>query len=185
MVQQNCQEETTHSENPLKGGTCKERRPQWRTSRRTGRVSTDRNRRWCWSSERLLVDPRWLHWSSSHWTSSSTLCAERRNIPCSTEIHRRDQSYTYEFGCQAREAHRWLLEYRWVSRPVWSLDRFHTIYSIGRKNSRRIYVVRRETDKTAGNIQARSSMARALEINGKARQAEGEAKVVTWKTSTR
>ena len=36
-----------------------------------------------------------------------------------------------------------------------------------------------ETDKKAANIQARSSMARAVEVNGKARQAEGEAKVVT------
>ena len=35
-----------------------------------------------------------------------------------------------------------------------------------------------ETDKTASDIQARSSMARALEINGKERQAEGEAKMV-------
>ena len=35
-----------------------------------------------------------------------------------------------------------------------------------------------ETDKKAANIQARSSVARALEINGKARQAEGEAEVV-------
>ena len=35
-----------------------------------------------------------------------------------------------------------------------------------------------ETDKKAVNIQAISSMARTLEINGKARQAEGEAKVV-------
>ena len=35
-----------------------------------------------------------------------------------------------------------------------------------------------ETDKTAINIQARSFMARALEVNGKARQAQGEAKVV-------
>ena len=53
------------------------------------------------------------------------------------------------------------------------------IHSIGRETSRRIYVVRGETDKKAANIQARSSMARALEINGKACQAEGEVKVVT------
>ena len=45
----------------------------------------------------------------------------------------------YEFGCQARETHRWLLEYRWVSRLVRSLDRFHTIYSIGRKTSKTDY----------------------------------------------
>ena len=47
-----------------------------------------------------------------------------------------------------------------------------------KKNSRRMYVVRGETDEKTAYIQARSSMARALEINGKARQAEGEAKVV-------
>ena len=49
---------------------------------------------------------------------------------------------THEFGCQAREAHRRLLECRWVSRVVRSLDRFHTIYSIGRKMTD--YVVRGE-----------------------------------------
>ena len=59
-----------------------------------------------------------------------------------------------------------------------SLDRFHTIYSNGRKSSRRIHVVREETDEKTASTQARSSVARALEVNGKARQAEGEAKVV-------
>ena len=39
---------------------CKERRFQWRTSRRTGRVSTNRIYRWRWSPYRLLVDPSWL-----------------------------------------------------------------------------------------------------------------------------
>ena len=52
------------------------------------------------------------------------------------------------------------------------------IYSIGRKTSRRKNVVRGEINEKTAYIQARSSMARALEINGKARQAEGEAKVV-------
>ena len=46
------------------------------------------------------------------------------------------------------------------------------------KTSRRIYVVRGETDKTAGNIQARSLMAKALDKVGKKCQADGEAKVV-------
>ena len=39
-------------------------------------------------------------------------------------------------------------------------------------------VVRGEIDEKTAYIQARSSMARALEVNGKARQAEGEAKMV-------
>ena len=44
---------------------------------------------------------------------------------------------------------------------------------------RRICVVRVEIDEKTAYIQARSFMARTLEDNGKARQAEGEAKVVT------
>ena len=40
------------------------------------------------------------------------------------------------------------------------------------------YVVQGETDKTAGNIQARSFMARALDEIGKKYQAEGEAQMV-------
>ena len=48
----------------------------------------------------------------------------------------------------------------------------------GRKTSRRIYVVRGEINAKTAYIQARSSMARALEVNGKACQAEREAKVV-------
>ena len=39
-------------------------------------------------------------------------------------------------------------------------------------------MVRVEIDEETAYIQARSSMARAQEINGKARQAEGETKVV-------
>ena len=52
---------------------------------------------------------------------------------------------------------------------------FTQIYSIGRKSSRRIYVTWEEVNEKTADIQARSSMARALEINGKAHQAEGEA----------
>ena len=141
--------------------------------------------RMLWSDKWLLVHVRNLQKTPSRWTKSQTLLAERRIIPYSTEVHWRIQNYTYEFGCQAREAHRWLLEYWWLSKLVWSLDRFHTIHSIGRKSSRRIYVVRWEIDEKTTDIQARSSLARTLRENGKECQAEGEAKVVTWKTSTR
>ena len=41
-----------------------------------------------------------------------------------------------------------------------------------------IYVVQVKIDDKTANMQARSFMVRTLEINGKARQAEGEAKVV-------
>ena len=55
---------------------------------------------------------------------------------------------------------------------------FHPVYSFRRETSRRIYVVREETDKKAANIQARSFMARTLDEIGKKCTAEGEAKVV-------
>ena len=42
-------------------------------------------------------------------------------------------------------------------------------------------MVRGEINEKTADIQARSSMARALEINGKAREAEGKAKVVRRK----
>ena len=81
----------------------------------------------------------------------------------------------------SRTTHTNLDEYRWIKRFVRSMDRFHSVYSIWRKTSRRIYVVAGEiNDKTAG-IQARSFMARTLGENVKECQAEGEAKVVTWK----
>ena len=47
------------------------------------------------------------------------------------------------------------------------------------KTSGRIYVVWEEINEKTAYIQARSSMARALEVNGKECQAEGEAKMVT------
>ena len=131
-----------------------------------------------WSDKWLLVHVRKLHISPSRWTQSQTLLAERRIIHYSTEVHWRVQNYTYELGCHARKPHRRLLEYRWIKRFVWFLDMLHSVFSIRRETSRRIYVVRVETDKKAANIQARSFMARALEVNGKARQAEGKAKVV-------
>ena len=51
-------------------------------------------------------------------------------------------------------------------------------YFIGRKTSKRIYVVRVEINEKTADIQARSFMARTLGENGKECQAEGEAKVV-------
>ena len=71
-----------------------------------------------------------------------------------------------------------IIEHRWITRLVSFLDRLHSIYSIGRETSKRTYVVRVGLNKKTAYIKARSSMARTLEVNGKARQAEGEAKVV-------
>ena len=86
-----------------------------------------------WSDKWFLVHVRKLHVPPSRWTWSQTLLSEKRIIPYSTEIHWCIENYSYEFGCQARETHRWLLEYRWIKRLVWSMDRFHSVYSFGRK----------------------------------------------------
>ena len=86
-----------------------------------------------WSNKWFCIHVRKLHGPPSRWTQSQTSLAERRIIPYSTEIHWHYQNYSYEFGCPARATHRWLLEYRWVKRFVWFMDRFHSIYSIGRK----------------------------------------------------
>ena len=134
-----------------------------------------------WSYARFLVHVGQLHIPPSRWTQSQTLLAERRIIPFSSQVYWRNQNYSYEFGCSAREAHWWILEHWWLSRLVRSLDRFHTIYSTRWKSSWRIYLVRVEINEETAYIQARSSMARTLEVNGKARQAEGEAKVVWGK----
>ena len=106
---------------------------------------------------------------------SQNVLAERRIIPYSTrrqknrstEIHWRHHNYTHKLGRNAKTPHWRLLEYRWFKRFVWFLHRFHPVYSIGRETTRRIYVVREETDKTGGNIQARSSVAPTLEKVGK------------------
>ena len=78
---------------------------QRRPSRRTGMVSTDRNKTWRWSPKRRLVDTGWLHLSPSQWPSSSTPYAERRNIPCSTEIHGCYEVNKYSSGRSTRETH--------------------------------------------------------------------------------
>ena len=67
---------------------------------------------------------------------------------------------------------------RRISLEEQKAQRFHTIYSTRRKSSRRIYVVQGEIDEKTAYIQARSSVARALEVNGKECQAEGKAKMV-------
>ena len=55
------------------------------------------------SSQRLLVYSRRFQLSSSYWTESSVICAERRIISYSTELHWCSQSYIHNSGCVAQE----------------------------------------------------------------------------------
>ena len=55
------------------------------------------------------------------------------------------------------------------------VDKFHSIYSVGRKTSKRIYVVRGKINEETAYIQARSFMARTLGKMGKnAKRKEGQ-----------
>ena len=139
-------------------------------SGRIRRVSTSTTSRLIsgcrWSNKWLLVHVGKLHIPPSRWTQSQTFLGERRIIPYSTEVPWRIQNCSYVFGCQARETHRWLLEYRWIERFVRSTDRFHSIYPIGRKTSKRKNAVGLEINEKTAYIQARSLMARTLGENG-------------------
>ena len=157
----------------LDSGTSNSRRRSkifsWRI-RRVSSITTSRLTSGCrWSDKWLLVHVRKLHMPPSHWAQSQTLLAERRIILFFTEIHWRLQNYAGKLGCYAWAPHRWLLEYRWIMRFVWFLDRFHPAYSIKWETSRRIFFSEGETDKTASDIQARSLMAGTLERNVKER----------------
>ena len=133
---QNCWRRSRTENIHLGTASTKSRREYCWLSWRIRRISstTSRLTSGCrWNNKRLLVHVKKLQIPPSRWTQSRTSLAERRIIPYSTEIHWRLENYTYEFGCQTRTPHRRLMEYRWLSRLVWSLDRFHTVYSIGRK----------------------------------------------------
>ena len=105
------------------------------TQRRDHRI-----KRWRWSLERLLVDSRWHHLSSSYGTSSSTLCATRRSIPYSTEVHWRDKVCSHWSGRHARKENRWLLECRFEQNFVRFVERNHEVCSIERRKSQGIYI---------------------------------------------
>ena len=172
--------ENIHLDTGTSKSRIKSRRFSWRIRRVSSTISwlTSGCR---WSDKWFLVHVRKLHLPPSRRTQSQTLFAERRIIiPCSTErclppgcalknrTVRAGRSPKNTSG-QARTPHRWLLEYRWIKRFVWFLDTFHSVYSIGRETSRRMYVVRVETDKKAANIQARLLMARNLNKIGKSK----------------
>ena len=125
--------ENIHLDTGSPNSTRRSERFSWRI-RRVSKSTTSRLTSGCrWSDKWVLVHVRKLQKPPSRWTQSQTSLADRRIIPCSTEIHWRLQNYTHELGCYARKPHRWLLENRWIKRFVWFLDRFHSVYSIRRK----------------------------------------------------
>ena len=129
----------------------------------------------------ILQEKEIIHYSITIWFTDLTCAAtgsdgaqdqDRKSVSCvlammGTHCCAYEVQHKNEFGCYARTPHRWLLEYWWIKRLVWFLDRCHSVYSMWRETSRRIYVVWWETDKTASDIQTRSYLANALDEIGK------------------
>ena len=80
---------TVRKRTHCKAGTDREERgSQWRTSRRIGKVSTDRTTRWRWCLCRPITVN--LEFNSTCW---------RKKHPCSTEIHWFYKACSYWSGC--------------------------------------------------------------------------------------
>ena len=92
--------------------------------------------------EMILVHFRNLHVPPSRWIQFQTLLSEREESFPIPLKYIDVQNYADKLGCYARKPHWWLLEYRWIKRFVWFLDRFHPVYSIKWETFRRIYMVR-------------------------------------------
>ena len=117
-------------------------RSQWRTSKRTGRVSTGRNSRWRCSPCRRLVDPSWLHFIviTMNLEFNSTC---RRKKPFSIPLKYMDVTkvYSYRSGCVTRQEDRRLPERRFERETfVRFLERFHEVHSIERNTSQGIFL---------------------------------------------
>ena len=186
MVQQNCQEETTNSRNPLQhGANHKERELQWRFPWRSGRVWADRSKRWRWSLKRFLVCSRWLHFPSSYWTESSIKCVERRNISYSTETYWCHEVNMYRSGRGTRKTYWccWIVDVNKSLSDSWT--GFTKFFHFERKASKRIHVVRWETDNNSNNCSTRSYLARSLDKNWESRSKKRKTRMGIWDNETR
>ena len=177
MVRKRLRIPSTHSK---AGATCEERSSQWRTSRLTGRVSTDRINRWRWSPCRLLVHPRRLTFIYRHHNEPRVQLnvpkEETFLIPLKYIDVTRSAHTDLDVLQEKRTDDYWNVDgSRDLSDPWTGFTQFTLLEE--KPPDGYMWSGWRLTRKTA-YIQARSFMARTLEVNGKARQAEGEAKVV-------
>ena len=65
------------------------------------------------------------------------------------------------------------------------MDRLHKVYAIKRDSSKRIHVIRKETDKNSNDMTSRSHMAWRLDENWKSRSKKREARMGNRETTTR
>ena len=173
----------------LDKGQRRTRRSAWKPSRRVRRLSstntTRLNARWRWSPKWFLVEHGELHLPSSCWTQSQTPCVERRDSPNSTAICWRFEGYKYGLGCIAGTSCWRLLEHWWGSRIIWCTVRIYMDNPLGRKTSRRIYLVWETPYKKTSNIHVRSLVSRNVDKYVRRCSTMRKAKVGHRKTETR
>ena len=104
------------------------------------------------------------------WRSQcSTLCAERRIIPYSTEIHWCSQGFSHKSGCVARKNVSTIIG-MWTRIEVYQiLETIPKVHIIERETSKRIHVVREEIDEHSSNYQTWECVAWSMDQNWKSR----------------
>ena len=148
----------------LSARDCELREPTLRRDQLVGseemRVSTGRTNWWRWSPERLLVAPWWLHLLS--WTMNlefNSRCRRRKHSPFHWNTLMLQGLLTLIWFCHKKRGFDdyWNFD---SSKHLFVrfLERIHKIHSAERKSSKRIYVVRRATDKDSNNYQTRLCM---------------------------
>ena len=122
-------------------------------------------RRWRWSPCRLLVDSRWLHLSSSQWTSSSpTLHAIEETFPFPMKYIDVTRSTHTDLDVmqEQRIDDYWNVDSNRSLSDSW---RGFTKFTPKKKISQGIFVVWEEIDKSSNDYETRSCMAWSMEHN--------------------
>ena len=181
MDESNFLEEIRTSEHPQLGtGTSNSRRKSSWISWRIKRVSSTTSRlvSGCrWSDKRLSGPCQEASFSAITSNPRVKFYSPREeSFPIPLKNIDVSRNYSYEFGCQARAMHRWFF---------WNIDGWRDLSDSWTGFTQFTLLEEKPPNGNMWSIQARLFMARTLDEIGKKCQAEGEAKVVLWKTETR
>ena len=116
----------------------------------------------CEARNFFLVQVRKLHIPPSRWTQSQTLLTERRIIPYSTEVHWRLQNYT-QIWILSKGAASMIIGISMGQETYWILGQV-ALFSFEEKLPDGFLSSGGEINKKTADIQARSLMARTLEV---------------------
>ena len=166
MVQENCQEETTNSENPLEGGNTARSEdlsgePQGETGESQPTESTD--------DAEALADfwPIQGDFIYRHHSEPRVRLyvpkEETFPIPLKYTDVTRSTHADLDVVQEERVDDFWNVDSNRSLSESW--NRMHKIHSIARETSHRMYVVREEIDKSSNDYKTRSCMARSMDEN--------------------